>query len=67
VDPCVDNNASIYQASRLGHRDVVRLLLNDPRVDPTARDYRALREASESVIELILSRIAEDHQRNMKS
>ena len=34
VDPSVNNNDAIYLASKNGHTEVVKLLLNDPRVDP---------------------------------
>ena len=58
VDPSVDYNHAIRYASRNGHLEVVKLLLQDKRVDPSAGDNYAIRKASENghleVVKLLL-------------
>ena len=48
VDPSVDENLAIRDASYYGHLKVVDLLLRDPRVNPSADDNCAIRWASEN-------------------
>lgn len=38
ADPSAENNNAIHWAARLGHTEIVRVLLKDKRVDPTTRD-----------------------------
>ena len=59
VDPSVENNEAIHEASEYGHTEVVKLLLADPRVDPSDMYNRAIREASTNghteVVKLLLA------------
>ncbi len=58
VDPTKDNNYPLRSASKYGHVEVVRLLLNDPRVDPSDKDDYSIGVASENghtdVVRLLL-------------
>ena len=58
VNPSADNNDAIREASREGHKEIVEILLRDPRVDPSANNNWAIRLASENghkeVVELLL-------------
>ena len=42
VDLSAENNWAIRWASRRGHADIVKLLLDSGKVDPTALDYQAV-------------------------
>lgn len=59
VDPSVNNNHAIGEASANGHLEVVKLLLEDPRVDPTDQENYAIVAASAmghwKVVQLLLS------------
>lgn len=46
LDPSFDDNIAFRTASRIGHTDVVRLLLLDFRVNASANDNEAITEAS---------------------
>ena len=58
VDPSVKDNEAIRMASKNGHTDVVRLLLQDKRVDPIDDGNYAIRLASRNgyteVVKLLL-------------
>jgi hypothetical protein len=47
VDPCVNNNEAIRDASKRGQHYTVRALLDDDRVDPSALKNEAIGEASD--------------------
>ncbi|RKP19318.1 hypothetical protein ROZALSC1DRAFT_29074 [Rozella allomycis CSF55] len=47
VDPSANDNDAIQQASRNGHFEVVKTLLEDARVDPSSNANYAIRSASE--------------------
>ena len=59
VDPSINYNYAIGRASRIGHIEVVRLLLADKRVDPSASDNYAVRCTSKNghteVVKLLLT------------
>lgn len=42
VDPTMDRNMAICQASMEGHSEIVKLLLQDKRIDPTTRNNMPL-------------------------
>lgn len=46
VDPRMDNNRAIRNASYNGHTEIVRILLQHPLVDPSALDNDALISAA---------------------
>ena len=58
VDPSTANNWAIRLASQFGHKDVVQLLLADPRVDPSVGDNMPILLASQygkiDVVRLLL-------------
>lgn len=43
--PAADNNIAIRRASRAGHVEIVKLLLQDKRVDPSANSSEAISDA----------------------
>jgi ankyrin repeat protein len=59
IDPSHQNQAALRAAVRLGHTQVVELLLNDPRVDPSAENQDAIITACQhgwqQIVELLLS------------
>ena len=64
VDPSADNNIAIRLASTEGHKEVVEILLEDPRVDPSDINNITIRYASESdhkeVVEMLLKDLRVD-------
>lgn len=42
VDPGIEDNKPLRNASEYGHLEIIKLLLVDPRVDPTAKDNKAI-------------------------
>lgn len=46
LNPGVNNNSLIREASKRGYTEMVELLLRDERVDPSSGDNEALKEAS---------------------
>ena len=54
IDPSIKNNYAIRWAAENGHKDVVELLLKDPRVDPNNSVIRwAARNVHKDIIELL--------------
>ena len=60
VDPAIDNNMALMDASEYGYFDIVKLLLNDSRVDPSDQDNFAICHASDrkntEMVELLWSK-----------
>ncbi len=58
VDPSIDNNFAIEYASKNGHLEIVKLLLQDERVDPSDHNNYAIECASKNghteVVKLLL-------------
>ena len=58
ADPSANGNWAIQLASKHGHLEIVKLLLDDPRVDPSTSDNLAIRCASHNghteVVKLLL-------------
>lgn len=58
IDPTINENFAIKEASELGYTNIVRVLLADGRVDPTDDDNFSLRVASEGghsdIVKLLL-------------
>ena len=48
IDPSAHNNYAIRLASRFGHLEIVKILLQDSRVDPSAFNNYAIQWASEN-------------------
>lgn len=48
IDPSINDNFAIKEASESGYTELVRLLLSDPRVDPSAFNDYALRRSAEN-------------------
>jgi ankyrin repeat protein len=57
-DPSAKNNRVIIIASKYGHHEIVKILLQDPRVDPSDVDNMAIRIASDNgqinIVKLLL-------------
>jgi hypothetical protein len=46
LNPSYEDNEAIYLAAKLGHTDVFKLLLEDPRVDPSDMSNKTIITAS---------------------
>lgn len=59
VDPTIENNRAIRDASFNGHDDIVKILLTHPLVDPNANNSEALLSAiingHKEIVELLIN------------